>query len=108
MTNQEILQKAIKKAIDGGWAGTERLTPTGWLVCVRDYQKEVNFNAFIFNHEFAKALWGDRPVISVNTKGRDFVGFTDLPKSKPLWQHYLQQMVITSDPIKYLGDNLAL
>ena len=84
MTNKEILQKAIDKAIDGGWE-QEQPTFSGrpeWPnihIRADDYSPK----DIIFNHEFAKALWGDRPTISVNTKGRDFVGFTDLPKSKP-------------------------
>ena len=105
MTNKEILQKSIQLAIDGGWAGTESLTPTGWLVCVRDYQKEVNFNAFIFNHEFAKALWGEE-LCYVALPGQS--GEKRKEVQIPKWQAQLQQMVIADDPLKYLGDNLAL
>lgn len=45
----------------------------------------------IFNHDFAKALRGEKKII---------VGMIEP------WKYHLQQMVIADDPIKYLGENL--
>ena len=49
MTDGEILKKAIIKAEETGWAG-----PTN------DSSEWLNFEAIIFDHSFAKALWGEK------------------------------------------------
>lgn len=108
MSNQEILEKAIKKAIDNGWKpplvgdlkGVEADMITGEYFAYFDYAKGLNSRYCVIgivyaDHDFAKALWptpcvDDNPLCST---------------CKP-WQYHLQQMVISDDPIKYLGDNL--
>lgn len=100
MTNQEILETAIQKAIDGGWDMYGRkhfaIDPAGEWLFFYDNPNKGNRNALwkqsegvIFNQDFAKALWGE----------------ANEPK---LWipyrQFHLQQMVIAPDPIKYLGE----
>ncbi|RTK93202.1 hypothetical protein EKI60_06250 [Candidatus Saccharibacteria bacterium] len=101
MSTQEILEKAIQKAIDGGW---EHGIPADHLQIVEDkggilfYYQNPPYD-LIFNHDFAKALWGEE------------AGVLNFPEGKihlqsPLWQYHLQQMVIADDPIKYLGENL--
>ncbi len=50
----------------------------------------------IFDHKFAKALWGDEPLHRIKL-------------TEPLmenWGYHLQQMVIADDPIAYLGQNI--
>lgn len=123
MTNQEILTKAIHKAIDGGWNGVvaDRVSS------IADEDIDLLFDAwpltaaqrniynltplsFIFNHDFAKALWGIYPLIchaclrhhdSTSDCDAGFA-FDDLE----YWQYHLQQMVIAEDPIKYLGEHI--
>jgi hypothetical protein len=58
----------------------------------------------IFNHDFAKALWpGDEIVYRAEVfETPDGIGDEYLA----LWEIRLQQMVISEDPIKYLGDNI--
>ena len=129
MTNQEILTKAIQKAIDGGWnifgdpsmkvaRVFEALAPRGW----GEYEVYIGpdgnrpyyictHSALIFNHEFAKALWGEKPWCidcQENTVcGRNNVCTNCYERSCGLrWQYHLQQMVIADDPIKYLGEHL--
>lgn len=101
MDNKQILEKAIQKAIDGGWDENT----VDWV-----FQGEPTFEAYnypfeyIFNHDFAKSLWGDGEVfIATEDVKKDELGTFVL---SPLveWQHRLQQMVIAEDPIKYLGD----
>lgn len=92
MTDQQILEKAIKKATDGGWrlALPTRAPITGLLA---DYHfEQQNWRNIIFNHDFAKALWGGMPI-----------------NQFPLlaWEFHLQQMVIADDPIRYLGEHLG-
>ena len=79
MTDQEILQKAIEKAVSNGAPFHHS------LVAMReDGLSDINLMArahyqIIFSHDFAKALWGDN-----------------------CWEYHLTQMVLEPDPIKYL------
>ena len=98
MSNQEILERAIYKAIYGGWRAGELAT----------YANILEAPIIIFNHNFAKALWGEEPYAKVIWPHPDYelqTGSTYLALT-PLWQYHLQQMVIADDPIKYLGENL--
>lgn len=107
MTNKQILEIAIQKAIDGGWQ-FESLIPwrDGYGVQKLkslEHLKEFDVEHIIFNHDFAKALWGEpRPFMET--------GFTkdanNLLRRTEGWQHHLQQMVISEDPVKYLGEHL--
>lgn len=121
MTNRQTLTKAIQKAIDGGW--DPALITNGWGM--DDWRKpEVDENgdisqydgddswktlpkeALIFNHDFAKALWGEEwksaeLLPHIPPKDTYRVGTIT-----PCWQFHLQAMVIADDPIKYLGEHL--
>ena len=118
MSNKEILEKAIQKAIDSGFNPgpsystfdtethqTQVMEPKEYLL----YQllKDITFRmAFIFNHDFAKALWGEVVTTENYTgQGPDLSPATYIIP-KPAWQYHLQQMVIAEDPIKYLGENI--
>jgi len=140
MTHQQILEKAIQKAIEGGW---DYLTfiewnktwkqPTNPVAQVMAEFYETHGEAdptfeldlvpcLIFNHDFAKALWGDVPTRLTITwlKPKQMTHTPRMPAPKitdiapkpgigaplPSWHYHLQQMVIADDPIKYLGDNL--
>lgn len=102
MSNQEILEKAIQKAIDSGYKHS--LIPE-WTV--EDIVRHGEYD--IFNHDFAKALWGEsrgyvRIPVVMGFKGNN-LGQT-YQFHEPAWQYHLQNMVIAEDPIKYLGENL--
>lgn len=127
MTNQEILEKAIQKAIDGGWNGKQYLT---WMR--EEFFGGGGFNDYasvIFSHDFAKALWGELRDVSGYKHYLEGEYFNDptVEEYKQLseddreykswsyyapvfdklgWRFHLQQMVIADDPIKYLGENL--
>lgn len=123
MTNQKILEKAIRKATNGGW-GIDDLAI---------YAIPEEANIIIFNHNFAKALWGEfeeGPVKNYthmlegqvfNTlipdeyeelsddekEGADWFSYIpNYPIISKGWKAHLQQMVIASDPITYLGKNI--
>lgn len=118
MTNQEILTKAISKAIDGGWQPFE--TMAGNKVLIQQWQNnemvEVGIyndakpqdiltwvrelEGIIFNHDFAKALWGDKSIAFENTDS------LILKAATRAWQYHLQQMVVAENPIEYLGEHL--
>lgn len=110
MTNQEILTKAIEKAIAGGfkWPYTgcsdePLVTDGGNLIPMLNLP---TLHWIIFNHDFAKALWGEAVLKFSPT---DFTGPEDFNKEffeLPAYKYHLQRMVIADDPIKYLGDNI--
>ncbi len=132
MTHQEILEKAIQKAIEGGWnplnfrSSIDKRYKGLKVLEVSYYDSGIllfweagqgssvirgdvllgysNFD-IVFDHEFAKALWGED-----NQNWHTFsIGPNESEAtSKPLpsWQRHLQHMVISLDPIAYLGDNI--
>lgn len=134
MTNQEILEKAIQKAIDGGWTGGKELNFGGdWmgsppkLEVVAVFSPElprimytsggVNSEVHyypptlpIFDHDFAKALWGDEDTPYAVWCNRQYAAGAGGPDEDwydgQLWEFHLQQMVLAEDPIKYLGENI--
>lgn len=110
MTNAEILAKAIQKAIDGGWnhyGGEEPdiiVEPSTYPVTMKpEYRVLIGPRPYsyachtkvIFDHSFAKALWGEG-----EQEDKDGWAIYDP------WMYHLQQMVIAPDPIKYLADNI--
>lgn len=111
MTNQEILTKAIEKAVTGGFNFNHWRRRNGFIEGQSPNPDERT--ALIFNHDFAKALWGEKPyhhmmVMGKKSKGPGYEGRRSV-KSTPEycnWQHHLQQMVIAYDPIAYLGEHM--
>ncbi len=93
MSNEQILTKAIEKAIASGWPMINQF----YYMVAMD---EDRYKAVIFNHDFAKALWGT-----------ELYGFKCehcglVSSFEPAWKVRLQQMVIADDPIDYLGKHL--
>jgi hypothetical protein len=88
MTNEQILQKAINRAMANGlplmagW-GHPMFKTDGTMVSA-DYN-------IIFSHKFAQAFWGNER----KTKGKWFIG--------EAWQMHLQQMVLEEQPLNYLN-----
>ena len=121
MSNKEILEKALQKAIDGGWDGG-RLRPfplnlNKWrfdsdydAFSIGQYEYEICVEPceYIFDHNFAKALWGSkkyaRPFLIDAHAIVDCICPT--MKTQKNYEYHLQQMVIADDPIKYLGENI--
>lgn len=119
MTPQAILQKAIEKAIEGGfdWSSNFVVDTADELGSIHDglickFEDElVNVEAVVFNHEFAKALWGEEWLLRDYWVDR----MTEYSRGNVLqswqmgpspWQYHLQQMVISPDPIRYLEENM--
>src|ERR1700757_1109901 len=114
MTNQEILERAITKAIDSGWKSVDMpdmvsfrvKQPTlrkGWpWFLMRQFndngqEVEVNIEHIIFNHDFARALWGEGGG-----------GLSQGGTGKLGWDDHLKFMVIADDPIAYLAESLGI
>lgn len=87
MSNQQVLREVIRKAIANGWD-----SPFG------------SYNEVIFNHEFAKALFGMKKVVAERVPTNPFEEDpdTDILISRPAWQYHLQQLAIAEDRIEYL------
>jgi hypothetical protein len=111
--NSQILTKAIQKAKNGGWE-FETIVPwrDGYGVKkLRSLQhlKEFDVEHIIYNHDFAKALWGEpKPMTTEEARASGYIGGGGqlcTPRNAG-WKYHLQKMVIANDPIKYLGDYL--
>lgn len=87
MTDEQILKKAIEKAVENGYEWFLKDSQEGYKLwtCEDDVRDKTYFNT-IFSHNFAKAFW----------KGWE-VYAGPLP-----WQHHLQMMVLEPEPLKYL------
>lgn len=101
MTNQEILIKAITKAVKNGWTGED-----SWC-----QECGIDWFYVIFSHDFAQHLWGDGKLSGSSVvDGQEWeITLGDgshkyLPRKN--WQYHLQQMVIAPDPIAYLGEHV--
>lgn len=103
LSDQEILIAAIEKAIAGGYNRfSEGFTAQS---LVGRYLNTHTVAELIYNHDFAKAFWGEsswyfteNSIWSAHTNNQYLAEL-------PAWQYHLQQMVIADDPIKYLGEN---
>ena len=119
MSNREVLEKAIQKATGNGWGSYGKLHKV-WLpiadldtVLIEFVEKfnqttryrQFNYEAIIFNRDFAKALWGDgtkeKPVSGGTFNAQP--GFFTTYKN---WKNHLMDMVVSEDPINYLGENI--
>lgn len=84
MSNAEVLDRAIATANANGWKGS--------VVYPSVYRSP---EQLIYNHDFARALWGkEAPSNYCKMTGVD------------MWQYHLQQMVIAEDPIAYLSEHI--
>lgn len=95
MTELEILTKAIEKAHKNGWMWHYKENNQFDLSCewIANYQMVSKNGAYamIYDHDFAKAFWGEEET-PINWKSG---------KNK-MWQIQLQKMVLMEEPIKYL------
>lgn len=116
MTNQQILEKAIEKAVANGWKPLAMdyasVDKSGHIVFFKHGNKFYQFSPYqvVYDHEFAKALWGDRPeeyltfaALSASNHSEENIDTRGL---LPFWQYRLMEMVIAADPIAYLGQHL--
>lgn len=112
MTNKQVLELAVEKATTSGW----KIPMDNYEVCdgyihgnERGGDSRIWIADLIFSHDFAKALWGEKiqPYTLASPTGSSFLDTELLDVHElPAWKFHLQQMVITDDPIKYLGDNM--
>lgn len=105
MTDQEKLEALLQKAIDGGWelpheAYDWEVRPNDMIrfTSIDDETQDpgtwyMPLEQLIFNHEFAKALFGDEPGLGA------IPGYID---DAPNWQYHLMLAVVSDNPIDYM------
>ena len=112
MTKEEIFRKTIEKAVKNGWkkdlfrsVDIDIQIPADFENLIIGEKGQYRFGSvieLIFNHDFAKALWGfDNKVCPVLKDGERM---DNKEKIIPAWQYHLHQMVLKEDPILYLKD----
>lgn len=127
MKDEEILKKAIGKAIKNGWGGWVcpwRVVRRKKLVMVELQASKIGFEdsdlhpwLLIYDHDFARAFWGDKHFFHnpMRTQ-KDYrkkeevatrINASEFTWEGEEWQYHLQQMVLEADPIKYLEDFLT-
>lgn len=104
LSQSQKLEALVRKVIDGGyhtWEFDDRYTKEDeykYLLGTLYDDPSENSNvqsveALIFDHDFAKALFGEGDYYKLNDPKRTI---------RKLWEHKLQQAVISKDPIDYL------
>lgn len=119
MSHEAILDKAIQKAIGNGWdffgwwGNNMRYEVGDWsdgtvdITLYQDYGGTTGevmdwhgeSPCVIFNHDFAKALFGEGIPSNRVWADNNF-------EYVPAWKTHLQKMVLADDPIEYLGKHL--
>ncbi len=94
MSNEEILKKAIEKAKSHEGALNDIKIDMEKYGCI--YVS--NYYWVIFSHDFAKHFWGEERTVGI-TNNCHICGTFYEPIA---WQYHLQQMVLESEPLKYL------
>ena len=110
MTDKEILIRAVKKAVAGGFNWND---DTQWEYPV--YQDGLldlfyvrNCRQLLFSHDFAKAFWGEDFVCG-DCGEKDcirYCGGSQAPEIR-LWFYHLQRMVGREKPIQYLKEFIS-
>ena len=95
MTNKEILQKAIEKAVGNGWENSYRFTRKSWHYLLEGN----NYYKIIFSHDFAKAFWGYEWKEGDQATTRIDEMLSPMP---PRWKYYIKEMVLEKYPLQYL------
>ena len=90
MTNEQILKKAVRKAQNNGYG---RFVISSSLV--RRWDISGSYYKIIFSHDFAKAFF------TCHYVSREFNGVF-LEDGEETWRIALQQMVLETEPLKYL------
>lgn len=101
MTKNEILEKAIEKAVKNGW-NCPYLKDKHFLKVIK-----VHYESIIFDRSFALSFWGDEYVddrfgetqdVWIERTGSE----TNWGCHKLRWQFHIQKLAIIIDRIEYI------
>lgn len=121
MSDKERIQKILERAIKGGWlCNKNRIVKKIFVMYEPNFSPGIHvdihytkrrknrfwndgflfycINDLIFNHDFAKAFWGEEGIKEViydedgNKGGKWIIA----------WKYRLQQMVLEKEPLRYL------
>lgn len=96
MTNEQILIKAIERAVDGGWnKGIDKEKLSEVLIDIIFNRGVGSVHGVIFSHGFAKGLWGNKETTWIDENRKECRG-------KPAYIIHLQRMVIEKEPLKFI------
>ena len=97
MKDEEIIKKAIEKAVVNGWSHTSGnpRNPVDLYVDSRN-----TYYRHIFSHSFAKAFWGEE--LGCQWCGEPDCSHLEPNREQERWQLELQQMVLEEQPLKYI------
>ena len=84
MTNEQILKKAIEKAVKNGLEFEYDCECKFPDIC--DWHESAIDYRIIFSHDFAKEFWGEKEWLN----------------GMSAWANHLQQMVLEEQPLKYI------
>lgn len=112
MTNEEILIKAIKKAVKNGYKSVVpkylHITESGigmFQENVAEHIEYLSVDRIIFDHNFAKAFWGEEcHSHSDNVSSRDCPYDCEIPK----WKKEIQKLALSKDRFQYIKGNYPL
>jgi hypothetical protein len=115
MEREEILKKAIEKASIGGWykvnGSIQEITvyDSSYADCYECNVRYENndemsflFDLIIFDHEFAKAFWGERDCKCSGFALQYNQGCTGESCEKG-WKHHIQQLALSTDRLEYIS-----
>lgn len=102
MTNEQILKKAVEKAVKNGFELEEmREDKMFWkMITDKEWYIETDFYfSLIFSHDFAKAFWGEKEIVEIAVDRKEKKLFKVVNAG---WEIELQEMVLEKEPLKYL------
>lgn len=129
MKNEQILKKAVDRALDNGaflfgsyveQSDGKKFWTSTYFANEDEMLMDIKLEEIIFSHDFAKAFWGEEKIYCIASYGchpthnyddedsgdpyYDGNNDTDksIPTRIPAWQYHLQQMVLEEDKVKYL------
>ena len=111
MNYEEILKKAVKKAVKNGFEGCEfgnsHIETTDDWVWIGNEEGETcscHYWEIIFDHDFAKAFWGEKEKCKCSGFVIQYEGGCCCGAKESGWQYHLQQMVLCEKPLDYIKD----
>jgi hypothetical protein len=102
MDSVGILKKAIEKARSNGFImdNHRHFCEIGRDVLTGSIETLGAYESIIFDHNFAKAFWGEKPCVLYKNILADSPICSD---EMPIWKYHIQEMSLEINRIGYLG-----